>query len=250
MGEVELLVDGIEEWQVTTTSVGHSELVRIPSADFHGIIAAEGDLEPKLWEIAVDRIKEMGFTRSHLHRSDLVDLSLAKGLVQGNSVLVIDLETCTRCDDCVRGCASTHGGIPRFVREGEKYQSFLVARSCYHCEDPVCLVGCPTGAIRRVNVGDVVAIDPSICIGCGVCAENCPYDAIIMHDLDEVWPDDAIPARLRGQSRLMASKCDLCYTSEAGPACVSSCPHGCAYRVSTLDEFDALIQAKLKGAES
>lgn len=250
LGEVELLVDGIEEWQVTTTSVGHSELVRIPSADFHGIIAAEGDLEPKLWEIAVDRIKEMGFTRSHLHRSDLVDFALAKGLVQGNSVLVIDLETCTRCDDCVRGCASTHGGIPRFVREGEKYQSFLVARSCYHCEDPVCLVGCPTGAIRRVNVGDVVAIDPSICIGCGVCAENCPYDAIIMHDLDEVWPDDAIPARLRGQSRLMASKCDLCYTSEAGPACVSSCPHGCAYRVSTLDEFDALIQAKLKGAES
>ena len=125
-----------------------------------------------------------------------------------------------------------------------------MARSCYHCEDPVCLIGCPTGAISRVNVGDVVAIDPSICIGCGLCAENCPYDAIVMHDLDELWPADALPKQLRGQKRLMASKCDMCYTSKEGPACVSSCPHGCAYRVSTLDEFDALVQAKLKGAES
>jgi Fe-S-cluster-containing dehydrogenase component len=186
----------------------------------------------------------MGFTRQHPHRSDLIDFALAKGLVQGNSILVIDLEVCTRCDDCVRGCASTHGGVPRFVREGEKYSSFLITRACYHCADPVCLIGCPTGAIRRANVGDVVEIDPSICIGCGTCAQNCPYDAIVMHDLNELWPSNALPERLRGEPRSVATKCDLCYTSPAGPACVSSCPHGCAHRVGTLDEFDALLRAK------
>jgi len=249
LGEVEILVEGVDTWQVTTTSVGYSELVRIRASDFKEIIARQFNLEAKLWEIAVDRIKELGFARGHLRRSDLVDFGLAKGIVQGNSVLVIDLETCTRCDDCVRGCASTHDGIPRFVREGEKYQSFLVARSCYHCEDPVCLIGCPTGAIARTNVGDVVAIDPSICIGCGACAENCPYDSIVMHDLGEPWAEDTLPKRLRGEPRQMASKCDLCHTSSAGPACVSSCPHGCAYRVSSLDEFDALLQAKRLSAE-
>ena len=250
LGEVELLVDGLDRWQVTATSVGHSELVRIARPDFEAIIAHRPEIERRLWDEAVGRIKEMGYSRTHLHRSDLIDFALTKGLAQGNSVLVIDLETCTRCDDCVRGCASTHGGIPRFVREGEKYQSFLVPHSCYHCEDPVCLIGCPTGAIRRTNVGDVVAIDPSICIGCGLCSENCPYDAIVMHDLEELWPDDALPKRLRGEPKLMASKCDLCYTSTAGPACVSSCPHGSAHRVSTLEEFDVLVQAKVSGIEA
>ena len=118
---------------------------------------------------------------------------------------------CTRCDDCVRGCADTHGGRPRFVREGDKYGGFLVARSCYHCEDPVCLVGCPTGAIRRANVGDVVEIEDSLCIGCGACAENCPYDAIVMHETGSKWSEYALPERIRGIDRLVASKCDLRY---------------------------------------
>lgn len=244
LGEVELLVDGLESWQVGATSVAHSELVRISRHDFLNVIRAHPQLERQLWEATVARIKEVALTRNDFHRSDLVDFALTKGTVQGSSVLVIDLDTCTRCDDCVRGCAATHGGIPRFVREGERYRGFLIARSCYHCEDPVCLVGCPTGAIRRANVGAVVEIDPSICIGCSTCAQNCPYDSIVMHDLEETWPADALPKRLRGQPRAMASKCDLCYSAPEGPACVSSCPHGCAHRVSSIDEFDALLQAK------
>ena len=243
-GDVELLVDGVDTWQATATSVGYSELVRIPRDEFRTVIGQNPELERRLWNAAVERIKANGHTRAHLERSDLIEFGLAKGLVQGASVLVIDLETCTRCDDCVRGCASTHGGIPRFVREGERYDGFLVTRSCYHCEDPVCLVGCPTGAIHRTNIGAVVDIDPSICIGCSTCAQNCPYDNIVMQDLGEVWPDDAVPKRLRGEERFVASKCDLCHTDPAGPACVSSCPHGCATRISSMDEFDALIAAR------
>lgn len=244
LGEAELLLEELGRWQASTHSVGYSELVRIPKDDLFEVIGTQPGLERRLWESAVERIREVGFTRNHPHRADLIDFSLAKGLVQGNSILVIDLETCTRCDDCVRGCASTHGGVPRFIREGEKYNGFLITRACYHCADPVCLIGCPTGAIRRANIGDVVEIDPSICIGCGTCAENCPYDAIVMHDLGVSWPDNALPERLRGQPRAVATKCDLCFRSAAGPACVTSCPQGCAHRVSTLDEFDVLLRAK------
>jgi len=95
--------------------------------------------------------------------------------------LVIDLNVCTRCDDCcVRGCKDTHGGIPRFVRENRSETSSLRGRAII-AEDPVCLVGCPTGAIRRTDVGDVVAIDDT-CALAVLRANNCPYDAITMHD--------------------------------------------------------------------
>jgi CRP-like cAMP-binding protein/Fe-S-cluster-containing dehydrogenase component len=244
LGDVEVLLDGITTWQTSAASVGHTELVRIAAPHFREVVRGHPAVERRLWEAAVARIKEAGYTRKNPDRAGLIEFSLAKGLVQGNSVLVMDLDVCTRCDDCVRGCASTHGGRPRFVREGERFGRFLVARSCYHCEDPVCLVGCPTGAIRRANVGEVVAIDDMLCIGCGTCADNCPYDAIVMHDTGETWPDHAVPERLRGEQRFVASKCDLCYTSEAGPACVSSCPHACAFRVGSVEEFDALLRGE------
>jgi Fe-S-cluster-containing hydrogenase component 2 len=244
VGEAELVVDDLGAFEVTTTSVGYSELVRIPRADVLDVIARYPALEQRLWAIASERINDIGSRRLDLERADSLDFSLAKGLTQANSVLVIDLDSCTRCDDCVRACASTHGGTPRFVREGEVHQGFMVARSCYHCQDPTCLVGCPTGAIKRLNVGDVVAIDPGTCIGCGACAENCMYDAIVMHDLETTWGPDALPEQLRGQPRAVATKCDLCHTAAQGPACVTSCPHGAAYRVAGAEEFDLLLQAK------
>lgn len=247
LGEAELLVDGVDGWQVTATSVGWSELVVIPEADLREILSMQPGLERELWDVAVDRIREMGFTRGSPRRSDLIDFTLEKGVAQGNSVLVIDLETCTRCDDCVRACAETHGGVPRFVREGEVYDGFMIARSCYHCEDPRCLVGCPTGAIARANVGEVIDIDPALCIGCSACAQNCPFDAIIMHEMGTTWREDAVPTYLRGQPRQRASKCDLCHTSPQGPACVSSCPQGCATRVSGFEEFDLLLEARRGG---
>lgn len=256
IGEVEALIEGVSSWQVSITAVGYCEVVCIPVADFLGLVRAHPAVEARLWESTVARIKESGFTRKNPERAELIEFALARGLAQGNSVLVMDLDVCTRCDDCVRGCASTHGGRPRFVREGERFGNFLVPRSCFHCEDPVCLIGCPTGAIRRTNVGEVIAIDDALCIGCGSCADNCPYDAIVMHDTKTVWPEQTLPQRLRGEERFVASKCDLCHTSDAGPACVNSCPHACAFRVSSLDEFDALLRgetpahALLRGGKS
>ena len=240
-GGVELLVDGIDDWQFSATSVGYSEFVSISRDDFNRIMRTYPDIEKLLWQHAVAQIKETGYHERHPEESEFVQFSLDKGLVEGNSILVIDLNDCTRCDECVRACADTHDGRPRFTREGDKYDNLLITKACYHCEDPVCLIGCPTGAIHRANVGDVVEIQDSICIGCATCANNCPYDAIMMHNTQTRWPDDALPKLLRGKTRMLASKCDLCYTSSTGPACVRECPQGCAYRVGTLDEFRQLM---------
>ena len=244
VGEVELLVDGVEKARFTVSSVGYGELVRVARRDLFEVLRAAPAGEQALWRQAVARIKETGARLADPGSSRFLEFALDEGLVEGSSILVMDLDRCTRCDDCVRACADTHGGRPRFVREGERYDNLLIARSCYHCQDPVCLVGCPTGAIRRANVGDVVEIKDGICIGCATCRDNCPYDAIVMHDTGGAWPDDALPKALRGTPRAVASKCDLCYDSAAGPACVRNCPHHCAHRVGSIDEFRALQRSE------
>ncbi|MDZ7268643.1 MAG: cyclic nucleotide-binding domain-containing protein [candidate division KSB1 bacterium] len=244
LGEVELLVPDFGQWLCTATSVEFTELIQISRDDLQALLRKYPAVRRRLWESAVARIKETGYNRRHVGQSEFIHTALDKGLVQGSSMLVIDLVACTRCDDCVRGCAETHGGRPRFVREGDKYENFLIAKSCYHCHDPVCLIGCPTGAIHRARVGEVVTITDDLCIGCRACANNCPYDAIIMHETGEVWPANMLPEMLRGQPRLLASKCDLCYQSKHGPACVINCPHGCAHRVGSVAEFQQLRARK------
>ena len=104
---------------------------------------------------------------------------LQQGLMNAQSVLVLDLEKCTRCDECTKACADTHDGVTRLIREGLRFDKFLVASSCRSCLDPYCMVGCPVNSIRRRGSLEIIIED--WCIGCGKCAENCPYGNINMH---------------------------------------------------------------------
>ncbi|MFO0852143.1 MAG: 4Fe-4S dicluster domain-containing protein [Gemmataceae bacterium] len=110
---------------------------------------------------------------------DLTRRYVELGLYQGQELLVLDLEKCTRCDECVRACADSHGGATRVIRDGPRFGHFLVAVSCRSCHDPYCLTGCPVDAIHREGFGLEVNIDDH-CIGCGLCAHNCPYGSIHM----------------------------------------------------------------------
>ncbi|MEZ6186086.1 MAG: cyclic nucleotide-binding domain-containing protein [Planctomycetota bacterium] len=150
--------------------------------------------------------------------SELRDTLIERRLINGRAALVIDLERCVHCDDCVRACADTHDGQPRFVRHGPRVGPVLIASACMHCVDPVCMIGCPTGAIHRTPSGEI-RIEDSTCIGCATCANNCPYDSIRMVGAEE-------------QQR--ATKCDLCYEG-AGPACVAACGAGALARLDLTD---------------
>ncbi len=244
LGDTEVAVAELDRWEVSARSFEYSELVKLPLDVLSELGRRYPRIHRQLWKSGVARLKEIGFTKRNIGHSEFTEVALEAGLVQGNSILAIDLDVCTRCDDCVRACEATHGGRARFVREGSRYENLLVAKSCYHCHDPVCLVGCPTGAIHRAGLSEVVEIDDEICIGCRTCAMNCPYDAIVMHDTAEVWAEDTIPVGLRGRPRLLASKCDLCSSTSHGPACVSNCPQSCAYRVGSLEEFERLLKRK------
>ena len=66
LGEVELLIDDLKGWQCTATSVGFTELVLIDRSDFLAVTEHFPAIEQRLWDAAVERIKEMGGTRKNL----------------------------------------------------------------------------------------------------------------------------------------------------------------------------------------
>ena len=141
----------------------------------------------------------------------------------GTKSMVIDMDRCTRCDDCVRACASTHDGNPRFLRHGPMIDNLMIANACMHCVDPVCMIGCPTGAIHRSSFGGEVIINPATCIGCGTCAANCPYESIRMVEVRSSKGEFLVDEEF--QPILKATKCDLCVEQTSGPACLNACPH-------------------------
>ena len=129
--------------------------------------------------------------------------------MEAQSLLVLDLEKCTRCDQCVRACADAHDGVSRLVREGLRFDKYLVATSCRQCRDPLCMVGCPVGSIRRRNTLEVIIED--WCIGCGLCATNCPYGNINLHPFPAELDDPAHPGHKIAGMRVKATSCDLCH---------------------------------------
>ncbi len=150
--------------------------------------------------------------------------------INGTKTMLIDLARCVRCDECVRACAATHDGNPRFIRTGPVHDQWMVAHACMHCVDPVCMIDCPTGAIHRELDSGAVTINPKTCIGCATCADACPYDNIRMVELCE---DDGRPIvdEATRASIFRATKCDLCVDNFGGPACVRACPQDALQRV-------------------
>jgi CRP-like cAMP-binding protein/Fe-S-cluster-containing hydrogenase component 2 len=220
-GEIALLFE--EPWIFTLTAYDHVDIVKVSREDFQMMIREYPAIEKSIWEVTVSRLKDRGRVARTPGASAFLQMALDEGLIHGNSILLIDLDTCTRCDDCVRGCQSTHGGTPRFIREGAKFQNFLIPTACYHCTDPVCMIGCPTGAITRLGAGYQVVISDA-CIGCGNCANRCPWGNII-----------AVPEVQEGKSVNISTKCDLCEAHDGRPACVYNCPNGSAVRISFKD---------------
>jgi Fe-S-cluster-containing dehydrogenase component len=168
---------------------------------------------------------------------DVLEFLTQNRFFNGTATMVIDLERCTRCDDCVRACASTHDNNPRFLRHGPSHGRMMIANACMHCTDPVCMIGCPTGAIHRESFGGEVVINPATCIGCKACYLNCPYDAIRMVDVRDQGGAFLLGEDLKRISK--ATKCDLCVENHGGPACQRACPHGALERVD-LNDLDAI----------
>jgi Fe-S-cluster-containing hydrogenase component 2/CRP-like cAMP-binding protein len=221
------------------SALDHVELVRI-SADQ---LASLADANPHFKKVLLDRAKMLLQRDAQRDTSENASKSnfVSQGLYNAQSLLVLDLESCTRCDECTKACADAHGGETRLVREGLRFENFLVATSCRSCTDPYCLVGCPVNAIFREGDKEIVIEDH--CIGCGQCATNCPYGNITM-------VGHAEGVRTEGQRtipviRQKATTCDQCKSIGGTPRCVYSCPHDAAFRMSG-EELQQVVLGRLE----
>lgn len=245
-GEMGLLGGG--ERTASCSALDHVELVRISKDDFNEMVRRFGEIRKELEQVAHERA-----AANKLKAAENKTLSLPQyidqGLYQAQSLLILDLEKCTRCDECVRACAQAHDGVSRLIRDGIRYDHFLVTTSCRSCRDPYCMVGCPVGSIRRKN--DLEIIIEDWCIGCGRCAEQCPYGNISLHPF-EMTVRDLSTGEVRTEMRKKAAVCDLCtdqcLTEDDEPSCVYACPHDAAHRVDGQGFFDnMLLGANLAG---
>src|ERR1700690_210472 len=221
----------------TCTALDHVELVRISGDDFNRMVSQFPDIRKKMERVEETHLQQ-NRDRLSLVESQPLDSFLAQGLMEAQSLLLLDLERCTRCDACVRACADAHNGITRLVREGLRFEKYLVPTSCRQCKDPLCMVGCPVGAIRRRNSLEVVIED--WCVGCGLCAENCPYGNINLHPFEVMADDPEHPGRKKAVVKKKATSCDLCAEHDE-PSCVYACPHDAAHRVDPREFFARLV---------
>jgi Fe-S-cluster-containing dehydrogenase component len=109
---------------------------------------------------------------------------------------------------------STKNVIHLHKADGGSAQSYM-KRQCMHCVDPACVSACMIGALHK-DENQVVAYDPSKCIGCRYCQVACPFQ------VPGFQYDRAIP---------LIVKCELCrhrgYPPDGpGPACCEVCPRG------------------------
>ncbi len=165
---------------------------------------------------------------------DLVDLS---GLPAGRSMFINEnpevgsnpnrnkqhgffftADNCIGCHACEAACSEKNENPAHiafrsvgYVEGGSypDYKRMNISMACNHCDDPVCLKGCPTKAYTKHAEYGAVLQDPETCFGCGYCTWVCPYNAPQL---------DPVKGRV--------SKCNMCVDRlEVGlkPACVSAC---------------------------
>jgi Fe-S-cluster-containing dehydrogenase component/CRP-like cAMP-binding protein len=229
-------------FQFSLRAIGYTHLLIVPTRAMEEIVLPslpKNELPPPI-EIAKDDLDSKHAAENGAREkvgAEILEFLTENRFFNGTASMVIDLDRCTRCDDCVRACASTHDNNPRFLRHGPSAGSLMVANACMHCADPVCMIGCPTGAIHRESFAGQVVINPDTCIGCKACFNNCPYDAIRMVEVRDPNGEFLVDQEMKPIAK--ATKCDLCVENHGGPACERACPHGALSRLN-LNNLDAL----------
>ena len=93
-----------------------------------------------------------------------------------NYGFAIDLRKCIGCHACEAACSEKNDLPPHlafrsvgYVESGThpNFTRINISMACNHCDDPVCLKGCPTRAYTKFTEYGAVLQDPDICFGWG-----------------------------------------------------------------------------------
>jgi carbon-monoxide dehydrogenase iron sulfur subunit len=127
---------------------------------------------------------------------------------------------CLGCRLCEINCLVKHSKSKKIIKAFRQERDAVVpgvqveesgrisfAVQCRHCDEAPCMDVCIAGAMQRDPETDAVICDDTRCVGCWSCIMVCPAGAV-----------------LRGKTRKVVSKCDLCMGEEM-PVCVEGCPN-------------------------
>lgn len=124
---------------------------------------------------------------------------------------------CLGCHLCEYQCAFANSNQDNIVKalknqliapriQIEEKDNIHFAVSCRHCEEPLCVQGCITGALSQEE--GLIKVNQDKCVGCYTCILTCPYGAI------------------KPTNKGIVQKCELCISNKQGePACVKGCPN-------------------------
>lgn len=229
--------DNIISHQTGLHALGYADLLRVPTSVIEEYVlpdlpdAIRAKFTPSSTKVAIS-------SENKKHKDDipagLLEFFVEHRYINGTATMLIDLDRCVRCDECSVACSRGHDNNPRFNRHGRKYDHYMVANACMHCSDPVCMIGCPTGAIHRSSTGGTVIINDDTCIGCATCANSCPYHNIRMVPISSKNGEFILDVKTNVPIS-KATKCDLCVDQPGGPACQRACPHGALTRIDMRD---------------
>jgi CRP-like cAMP-binding protein/Fe-S-cluster-containing hydrogenase component 2 len=256
-----------ERRNATIIAMGKVEVIQVMKQDFFALVNRDEKLADRFAEEELRQFDQKPSSQQASSSMGFVGEVIERGLVKATSALVIHLNVCTRCGNCVKACAELHDGISRLTRHGMLFKApvpktlnvlepLLVTTSCMHCLDPECMIGCPTGAITRDVNGEVIIQDS--CIGCGNCARRCPYGNISIADVrseeesvkqrtgapliggylkfwktpeNEPMMHEVETTNQKAVVRRFAVKCDLCQDYNYNHGCVHNCPYGAIERM-------------------
>ena len=122
-------------------------------------------------------------------------------------------EKCVGCGICIRECEGkvlvpsvTQYGLAGFMQPVVDYSRGACVYECNHCSNV-----CPAGALLPLSIEakqltriGTASTDYGACVGCGICAENCPAKAIQM--MTVVFPADHAKPNPAGSAWYGASR--------------------------------------------
>ncbi|MCG6929252.1 MAG: 4Fe-4S binding protein [Desulfofustis sp.] len=164
-------------------------------------------------------------------------------------VFVLDLSVCNGCYCCQIACKDEHVGndwTPYAKPQPDTGQFWIgisetvhghvphvkvsyLPKLCHHCDDAPCIEQCEAGAIYKRDDG-LVIIDPDKCVGCKLCADTCPHDAIFFNE------ELNLAQKCTGCAHLLDNDPE----EWSVPRCVDQCPTE-ALRFGEEEEFADFI---------
>ncbi|MFC1703926.1 4Fe-4S dicluster domain-containing protein [Candidatus Omnitrophota bacterium] len=121
--------------------------------------------------------------------------------------LFINLETCSKCPECVIACSYFYHPQNKGITSLLEYANF--ATICRHCEEAPCVSSCYRDALEKQPDGHLRRYKMR-CTSCKSCTIACPFGIIY---------SDNIP--------YLDSQCDYCIgrADKKAPECLASCPY-------------------------